>query len=100
MSKAQGSKTKRLPADSTSPKRRTYLLVGQVGYGAGDKVRRLRSNEPAYSTSEGGNMIATIIICLALVILVGGIVYKIIKNKKEGKSSCSCGCGSCDACKK
>ena len=37
-------------------------------------------------------MVATIIICLVLVILVGGIVYKIIKNKKEGKSSCSCGC--------
>ena len=28
-------------------------------------------------------MVATIIICLVLVILVGGIVYKIIKNKKE-----------------
>ena len=32
-----------------------------------------------------------------LVIIVGLIIYKMIKDKKSGKSSCSCG-GSCSGC--
>ncbi len=37
----------------------------------------------------------TIIVALILAVLVGLIIYKQIKNKKEGKSSCSCGCSGC-----
>lgn len=33
---------------------------------------------------------------LAIVVLIIGIVaFKLIRDKKRGKSSCSCGCGSC-----
>ena len=38
---------------------------------------------------------ATVIISLVLAAIVAGIIVKMIKNKKEGKSSCGCGCGSC-----
>lgn len=40
-------------------------------------------------------MIATIIISVVVVLIIGGIVFKLVKNKKEGKHSCSCGCGGC-----
>ena len=36
---------------------------------------------------------------LAVVILIAGaIVYKLVKDKKKGKSSCGCDCSSCGAC--
>ena len=40
-------------------------------------------------------MIPTIIGISVLVLIVGGIVAKMIINKKNGKSGCSCGCGGC-----
>ncbi|MBR4173632.1 MAG: FeoB-associated Cys-rich membrane protein [Clostridia bacterium] len=46
---------------------------------------------------------ATVIISLVLIGVVAGIITKMVKNKKEGKSSCGCGCSSCpmqDACHK
>ncbi|MCR4925095.1 MAG: FeoB-associated Cys-rich membrane protein [Clostridiales bacterium] len=39
--------------------------------------------------------IATIIICVALVAIVVGIIFSMIRNKKKGKSSCGCGCSNC-----
>lgn len=39
--------------------------------------------------------LATILICTALVAVVLLTVIKMIKNKKGGKSSCACSCGSC-----
>ncbi len=44
--------------------------------------------------------LGTILITVALAAIVAGIVYSMIKNKKEGKSSCSCGgsCAHCNAC--
>ena len=39
----------------------------------------------------------TLAVSAILVIIVGLIVYKMIKDKKSGKSSCSCG-GSCSGC--
>ena len=41
--------------------------------------------------------IATIIILAILILAVGAIIRNMIKNKKSGKSSCSCGssCGGC-----
>ena len=40
-------------------------------------------------------MIPTIIGASILALIVGGIVAKMIINKKNGKSGCSCGCGGC-----
>ncbi len=38
---------------------------------------------------------ATIVIGLVLFAVVAGIVIKIAKDKKSGKSSCGCGCKGC-----
>ncbi|MCR4719155.1 MAG: FeoB-associated Cys-rich membrane protein [Firmicutes bacterium] len=38
---------------------------------------------------------ATIIISLVLLAIVAGIVVKMAKDKKAGKSSCGCGCANC-----
>ncbi|MCR4693196.1 MAG: FeoB-associated Cys-rich membrane protein [Firmicutes bacterium] len=38
---------------------------------------------------------ATAIISLVLLAIVAGIVTKMVKDKKAGKSSCGCGCGNC-----
>ena len=39
--------------------------------------------------------IGTIVVALILAAVVGLVIMKMIKNKKEGKSSCSCGCADC-----
>ena len=39
----------------------------------------------------------TLAVLAVLVIIVGLIIYKMIKDKRSGKSSCSCG-GSCSGC--
>ena len=38
---------------------------------------------------------STIIISLVLAAIVAGIIVKMVKNKKAGKSSCGCGCANC-----
>lgn len=38
---------------------------------------------------------ATIIVLLILVGVLAAIVINMIKNKKAGKASCSCGCQGC-----
>ena len=38
---------------------------------------------------------STIIISVILVIIVALIIRKMIKDKRQGKSSCSCGCSNC-----
>ena len=38
---------------------------------------------------------ATIIISVILTILVIAVVVKLIRDKRNGKSSCSCGCSNC-----
>lgn len=40
-------------------------------------------------------MVSTIIIAVIIASIVAGVVVKIVKNKKAGKGSCSCGCGGC-----
>lgn len=40
-------------------------------------------------------MPATIIISLILAAIVFFIVKKMVKDKKQGKSSCGCNCSSC-----
>ena len=39
--------------------------------------------------------IGTILISLLLALIVGGIVYSMIKDKRKGRSSCGCGCANC-----
>lgn len=40
-------------------------------------------------------MYGTILVSAILLVIVGLIIYRLIKNKKEGKGSCSCGCSGC-----
>ena len=37
----------------------------------------------------------TILVSLVLVLLVAGIIVRLRKDKKQGKSACGCSCGSC-----
>ena len=39
--------------------------------------------------------IATIIICIVLVLIVTAIIVSLIRNKKKGRSSCGCNCAHC-----
>ncbi len=41
--------------------------------------------------------IATIVVSAILLLIVGLIIAKMVKDKKAGKSSCHCGCG-CEGC--
>lgn len=41
------------------------------------------------------NNISTIIVCVALIVVVTAIIAYMVKNKKQGKSSCGCGCKDC-----
>ena len=50
-------------------------------------------------TDNIGNIVAVSVICL----IVFFALWTIIKNKRSGKGSCSCGCGACpvaDSCHK
>lgn len=45
--------------------------------------------------------LATIIVFLVVAFVVGLVIIKMVKDKKAGKKSCSCGCGGCpmkDSC--
>ena len=39
--------------------------------------------------------IGNIVIILLLILMVIGIIVKLIKDKRRGKSSCGCNCGHC-----
>lgn len=39
--------------------------------------------------------IGTIVICAILIAVVVAIIASMIRNKKNGKSSCGCGCADC-----
>ena len=39
--------------------------------------------------------IGTIVVALVLAGLVAGLIVYMIRRKKQGKSSCSCGCSTC-----
>lgn len=39
--------------------------------------------------------LATIIIGLILFVIIAAIVIKLIKDRRNGKSSCGCGCENC-----
>ena len=37
----------------------------------------------------------TLIVAVLVAVIVGFAVFKMVKNKLDGKSSCGCSCGSC-----
>ena len=37
----------------------------------------------------------TIIVFVVLAVIVGLIIFKMYRDKKQGKSSCGCNCSSC-----
>ena len=37
----------------------------------------------------------TIIICAALLAIFAAVIVSLVKKKKQGKSSCGCGCANC-----
>ena len=39
--------------------------------------------------------IGTIIICAVLVLIVAAIIFKLVRDKRKGKSSCGCTCAHC-----
>lgn len=39
--------------------------------------------------------LGTAVVLCAVIALVTFLVIKLVKDKKEGKSSCSCGCSAC-----
>lgn len=39
--------------------------------------------------------IGNIIVIAVLVAIVGLIIWRMVRNKKKGKSTCGCGCGGC-----
>ncbi len=41
------------------------------------------------------NNLATVLVSLALVAILGLIVFTTVRNKKKGKTSCGCGCKNC-----
>ncbi len=40
--------------------------------------------------------LGTIIVLLLLLAAVAGIAFRLLKNQKQGKSSCGCSCGGCE----
>ena len=47
------------------------------------------------------NIISSIIIGIGLIAVIAAIIGYMIKNKRQGKSSCGCGCRNCamnDSC--
>ena len=42
--------------------------------------------------------LGSILLCIGIAALLGGIALRLIKNKRAGRSACSCGCGGCSGC--
>ena len=42
--------------------------------------------------------LATLIISMLLLAVVTAIILRLIRNKRQGKSSCGCGCEGCSQC--
>lgn len=39
--------------------------------------------------------IGTMFVSAVLILIIGLIIFKLIRDRKKGKSSCGCGCSSC-----
>ena len=42
-----------------------------------------------------GANLGSILICLVLIAIVALIIRHLVRQKKQGKSSCGCGCANC-----
>ncbi|MCC8015886.1 MAG: FeoB-associated Cys-rich membrane protein [Clostridiales bacterium] len=40
----------------------------------------------------------TVIVLIILAVIVGAIIYKLVKDKKSGKNQCGGDCAHCGAC--
>ena len=40
-------------------------------------------------------ILPTVLICAALVVLVGLIIFSLIRDKRKGKNTCGCNCAHC-----
>lgn len=40
----------------------------------------------------------TALVLAIVILIVGAIIFKLVRDKKNGKSSCGCDCSSCNAC--
>lgn len=40
----------------------------------------------------------TLLVGVLVLAAVLGVIIKMVRDKKQGKSSCSCGCGGCSGC--
>ena len=41
------------------------------------------------------NNLGNIVVSAILLFVVGGVIYYMVKEKKQGKSSCGCNCSGC-----
>lgn len=41
------------------------------------------------------NYLPTVLICAVLVVIVGLIIFSLVRDKRRGKSSCGCNCAHC-----
>lgn len=39
--------------------------------------------------------IGTILVLLVVLLVIGGAIATVVKNKRSGKSGCGCGCANC-----
>lgn len=42
--------------------------------------------------------VVEILVIIGCTLIVGGVIVKSIINKKNGKTSCGCGCSDCSKC--
>lgn len=42
--------------------------------------------------------LGTILVGAVVLAVVVSVLWKMVRDKKQGKSSCSCGCGGCSGC--
>ncbi len=40
----------------------------------------------------------TLLVGLLILAAVSGVIIKMVRDKRQGKASCSCGCGGCSGC--
>lgn len=40
--------------------------------------------------------LGNIIVIAILVLIVAGVIFKMVRDRKKGKSSCGCDCGQCN----
>ena len=70
-----------------------YLVI-TFNYKEGTKTITFAEIEEAFGSDLSAN-IGTIIICAVLVLIVAAIIFKLVRDKRKGKSSCGCNCAHC-----